>query len=325
MKYPNFFIVGFPKSGTTALYNFLKQHPQVYMPEVKEPHYFCTDFHKEADQFYSKNKSVLNFKKRFKCRKREDYLRLFGEANEEKAIGEASVHYLYSKVAAQQIYEFHPEAKIIISLRNPVDFIRSWYQWNKFDLLAEGANNIREALELEKHRKRGADLKVKRPPISHLCYKKMAKYYNHVREFLDYFPDKNVKIILFDHFVENNRRVCKELYDFLGVNSKFEPDLKVLNKSSIPRHIVFRRTLDLKYVKRFRELSRKCMPNQIFKFLKTIYDRVVYKNDRKISLPDDLKKDIKYDLRNNIGKLNNLLNRKKLISSNTDLMQLWNF
>ncbi len=325
MKYPNFFIVGFPKSGTTALYYFLKQHNQIFMPKIKEPHYFCTDFHKEADQFYRREKSILNSAKRFKYRQKEDYLKLFSKVNGEKAVGEASVHYLYSDVAAQHIHAFNPEAKIIISLRNPIEFIRSWYQWNKFDLLAEGAENIREALELEKHRKRGAKLKVKKPPVSHLCYKQMAKYYNHVAKFLDYFPNNNIKIVLFDHFIESNKKICEEIYYFLGVNPDFEPDLETVNKSSIPRHVMLRHILDLDYTKKARNFFRTYMPENILKLSKSIYNTLIYKSDSKINFPEKIEKDLKQDLKKSITKLNKLLHSEKLISPQTNMVQLWDF
>jgi hypothetical protein len=108
MRKPDFFIVGAPKSGTTAMYFYLKQHPEIFMPERKELHFFGSDFF--APHF---------------VRDLKDYLKFFEGADNKKRIGEASPWYLYSKRAAFEIKEFNPDADIIIMLRNPVDMMYS--------------------------------------------------------------------------------------------------------------------------------------------------------------------------------------------------------
>src|SRR6266446_2704827 len=103
---PNFFIVGAPRCGTTALYSYLRQHPDVFLPEYKEPHYFNTDMNSGGA-----------------IRKEKDYLAQFSGAQNQPRIGEASVYYLSSVAAPEQIKSFCPTAKIIIMLRNPVDTV----------------------------------------------------------------------------------------------------------------------------------------------------------------------------------------------------------
>ena len=109
MPIPNFFIVGAPKCGTTALCEYLKYHPNVFMSTPKEPHYFAEDF------------------ERYRHVKTEDkYLALFGDCNDRHLmIGEASVFYLRSTRAVSLIRDFNPDAKIIVMLRNPVDMVYS--------------------------------------------------------------------------------------------------------------------------------------------------------------------------------------------------------
>ena len=117
-KKPNFFIVGAPKAGTTSLYAYLSMHPEVFMPStIKEPDYFS---HKAilAQNLYYNTTHVTNL---------EEYLDLFSLANGEKAIGEASVSYLYYQEAARNLYDFNPEARIIIILREPVERAFSHY------------------------------------------------------------------------------------------------------------------------------------------------------------------------------------------------------
>jgi hypothetical protein len=100
----NFFIVGAPKCGTTSLYFYLKQHPEIYLPEKKVPHFFCTDFHKEIDEFHG-------FPKAWNIRSLEKFHELFKDVGDEKLIGEASTSYLYSSSAAKEIYRYNPAAK----------------------------------------------------------------------------------------------------------------------------------------------------------------------------------------------------------------------
>ena len=110
MLKPNLFIIGAPKCGTTSIYSFLKQHPEIYMPDFKEPHYFGSD---------------LNKKKGVYIDTEEEYLSLFIESKNEIFIGEASTYYLYSNLAPMEIFKFNPDSKIIIALRNPIDLIYS--------------------------------------------------------------------------------------------------------------------------------------------------------------------------------------------------------
>ena len=109
-KKPGFFIVGAPKCGTTSFYHYLRQHPQIFMPDNKEPHYFGSDLKKRSDEF---------------IKTEEEYLSLFKDADSSQMAGEASTFYLYSKAAQKEIKGFNPHAKIIIMLRNPIDFLHS--------------------------------------------------------------------------------------------------------------------------------------------------------------------------------------------------------
>jgi len=107
---PDFFIVGAPKCGTTSMYHYLRQHDQIFMPDEKEPHYFGEDLKKRPDKFIDNE---------------DEYLNLFKDAKPDQKLGEASTFYLYSKSASREIKEYNPDAKIIIMLRNPIDFLNS--------------------------------------------------------------------------------------------------------------------------------------------------------------------------------------------------------
>ena len=111
IKNPNLFILGAPKCGTTSLYTYLREHPNIFFSHIKGPHYFATDF-----ENYRSVKTKV------------DYANLFSEANAQHSIiGEASVLYLYSENAIKGIYNDNPNAKLIIMLRNPIEVVQSWH------------------------------------------------------------------------------------------------------------------------------------------------------------------------------------------------------
>ncbi len=135
LKKPDFFIVGAPKSGTTALNNYLSQHPDVFMAQ-KELHRFGSDL---------KMRIVPS---------QEEYLQSFQSAGEGKLIGEASVWYLFSKTAATEIKRFSPAARIVIMLRNPVEVLPSLHSQNLYNG-NEDTKDLKKALDLDVERKKG--------------------------------------------------------------------------------------------------------------------------------------------------------------------------
>ena len=138
MRRPDFFIVGAPKCGTTAMNDYLKDHPELFIPARKKLHFFGSDLE-------------LRRSRRITT---QEYLSYFALARAEKRLGEASVWYLYSQRAAAEIKAFSPAARIIIMLRNPVDMMYSMHSQR----LYSGKQDIRdfaEALEVEEERRQG--------------------------------------------------------------------------------------------------------------------------------------------------------------------------
>lgn len=199
MKKPNLFIVGAAKAGTTTLWKYLKQHPNVYMPDdeiSKEPSYFSTKFHK------------LDLNR---------YLELFSEAAEShKIIGEASTAYLTDPTSCQKIYEFNPESKIIIILRNPADRAYSLYNWMRQEGY-ELATSFEDALKKEKKR-----VEKKIPNFFesafywNYLYFNSGLYYEQVKRYVDGFGE-NVLVLTFEEFMLNQKAEMEKIYRFLGL------------------------------------------------------------------------------------------------------------
>src|SRR6204780_4818563 len=145
---PDFFIVGQPKSGTTALYEMLRSHPQIYMPDMKEPLFFASDLRP-----YLKEGGSVAQKPQFPATY-DEYLSLFEPATAEQRIGEASSSYLRSRVAASAIAEAQPAARIIAILREPAGLLRSLHL-QRLQEKIETEPDLEIALSLEDSRRRG--------------------------------------------------------------------------------------------------------------------------------------------------------------------------
>jgi Sulfotransferase domain len=211
MRKPDFFMVGAPKCGTTALYRCLEAHPQIFVPERKEIHHFGTDLNSPSY-----------------IRSRAEYLSLFAAAGDAQRIGEASVWYLFSKRAATEIKDFCPEASIIIMLRNPVDMIYSLHSQHVYNG-TETISDFAEALGAEADRKLGRRLPRDVPATERLFYRAVARYTDQVDRYLKTFGPERVKVIIYDDFKSDPARVCRETFAFLNVNSEVEPKIGVVN------------------------------------------------------------------------------------------------
>lgn len=211
VRKPDFFIVGAPRCGTTAMQDYLSQHPEIFMPEAKELHFFGSD---------------LGFSNKRLGEK--EYLSYFKNAKNEKRVGEASVWYLYSKLAACEIREFNPSSKIIIMLRNPADVLYSLHSRFLYNG-NEDISDFKEALEAEEDRKRGLRIPKTVMVVDTLYYRDTIRYTEQVRRYFDVFGRENVFIVIFEDFTNKTDEVYKETLSFLGVNQDFQPVFRVVN------------------------------------------------------------------------------------------------
>jgi Sulfotransferase domain len=197
---PNFFIVGAPKCGTTALYEYLRPHPNIFLSRHKEPHFFATDL------------GTYPF-----IKTPEAYAALFADATERHLrVGEASVYYLRSATAIGNIREYDPGAKLIAMFRNPVDMVHSFHS----QLLYVTQENVRDfeaAWRLQARRSQGLDLPPRSRGAFLLQYADMACFGSQAQRLLSIFPADQVKIILYDDFARSPQRVYDEVMAFLEI------------------------------------------------------------------------------------------------------------
>lgn len=207
MNKPNFFIVGAAKCGTTALSEYLRQHPEIHMSWPKEPHYFAYD--------------LENY--RFP-KTEQEYLSLFDVKDPElKIFGEASVFYLYSEVALNEVKNYAPDAKIVALFRNPADMLYSLHSQLMYSR-DENVEDFQKAWELCEKRKQGKNVPKQCREAKILFYDELAKFGSQCEKLLNTFDKSQVMIFLFEDFVKDPKSVHDKIINFLGlqVNNKTE-------------------------------------------------------------------------------------------------------
>jgi hypothetical protein len=203
---PDFFIVGHPKSGTTALYEMLRRHPQVFMPSLKEPWFFAADM---RARFQPARSGAVP-------ETLASYLALFDAARPEQRAGEASSSYLRSASAARAIARVRPDARIIAILREPASFLRSLHLQLLRDHV-ETRRDLREALSLEESRRAGRNI----PRSSHLpqmlLYSDHVRYVEQLRRYHDVFSPEQVLVLIYDDFRADNAATLARVQRFLEI------------------------------------------------------------------------------------------------------------
>jgi hypothetical protein len=295
-KLPNFLIVGAGKSGTTSLYHYLKQHPDICMSENKEPCFFVSDYYKNVN---SKSINYENIQRRVVFNFSQ-YKELFNICKNEKLRGESSVDYLYSyKMAIPNIKKYIGDVKIIIILRDPVGKAFSNYT-HQFEFGNE-VLSFEEALKKEDQR-----IKEGYSPATH--YATQAFYYEQVKAYIDNFSD--VKVCLFDDLKSDNIALVQDIYKFLEVDDSFVPmDDDTFNKSGVPKNRLLHTLLmkDNKLKKILRPTLKVMIPSHIMQ------SAVNYLRNKNLAytlkIKQETKEKLQKEFEDDIRKLEELINR----------------
>jgi hypothetical protein len=207
VRVPDFFIVGHHKSGTSALYEMLRAHPQIFLSPLKEPRYMASDMRERFRQP----------RERPHPQTLEDYLALFAGALPDQRAGEASATYLWSHSAAERIAQLQPAARIIAILREPASFLHSLHI-TYLRAHVESEKDLRKALELEAERREGRNI----PRRSHLPqllqYSDQVRYVEQLRRYRDHFPPDQVLVLIYDDFRADNEATVRTVLRFLDVD-----------------------------------------------------------------------------------------------------------
>jgi hypothetical protein len=208
---PDFVIAGAAKCGTTALFEYLRRHPGIFIPPVKEPKFFCSDL-KTTGGVYTL----------------DDYRALFADAPADCVTGEATTLYLYSRIAIEKIMAHNPWTKVIVMLRHPVDAAHSLYAAGWSHRL-ENVASFEEAWRVQAARLAGELLPPGWPDPATLQYGAMYRYAEQVRRLFEHVPPQQRHIIVYEEFFADPRPHYQRLLEFLQVPPQEHCDFTVVN------------------------------------------------------------------------------------------------
>jgi hypothetical protein len=223
VKRPDVFIVGAFKSGTTALYEYLRQHPQVFMCVPKEPMYFGQDL-----------------TPRYRRMTEEEYLALFAAARPDQRAGEASPWYLYSTSAPREIADFAPDARIVVMLRNPVDVMHAQHGQLVFNG-REDITDFGQALEAEPARRRGQLIPADAIRPEALFYRHSVRFAEQLERWLAVFGRERVHCVVFDDFVASPEAAYRDVLEFIDVDPSVVVDFAAHNPNREARSRLLQR------------------------------------------------------------------------------------
>ena len=250
MTLPNFLIIGVQKAGTTTLYNYLKQHPQIYMSPLKEPHFFSYGCDKNST---TKLSFISNW---------EAYQDLFQKVSDQTATGEASTSYLYHPRAAERICHCLPKAKLIAILRDPAEGTYSKflmdYRW-QFDVFNQ-CNPLEDFAQA-----------IQQSPSIHVH----GRYFKKLQRYLALFQKEQLKICLFEDLKTNPDNLLQDIFQFLGVDKKFHVDksISVYNSGGIAKNKLVYTSLD-KLRRSFNTTLQPFIPKGLHKQIYNFYIRL---------------------------------------------------
>ena len=205
-RFPDFFLIGQPKSGTTALYEMLASHPGIFMPANKEPWFFADELHERTPPRTLGTPTTA-----------AEYLELFRAAEPGQLMGEASPLYLWSRTAAERIAKVAPRARMIAVLRDPPNLLRSLHlQFVKSYIEIEP--DLRRAVALEDARRQGRAIPRYTYWPKTLLYSDHVRYVEQLRRYEDLFGREQMLVLIYDDFRRDNEGTVRAVLEFLQVD-----------------------------------------------------------------------------------------------------------
>jgi hypothetical protein len=308
----NFFFVGYPKCGSTTFYDLLRTHPEFFAPNLKEPKYFSSDIYREMKGHLGDNYYQI-------LQSESEYASLFEGAGD-KIRGDFNPFNIFSREAPRNIYDYNSHAKILICVREPVSFLRSFHFQSLYGM-TENEPDFLRALSLETSRKNGLNIPQYCQVPSYLYYSQLIEYKTHIKRYIDVFGFKNVKIILFDDVIKNEYGVYRDILRFLNAKDiNFTPSLPDRNSSHTIR---FARLRKLILNPRIRKWLYTHIPLRLLPVGAKISQKVFKKNqDKPFVSPEDIKQ-LREKYKINVDDLNNFLQENGVLSH--DLCKLWDY
>lgn len=279
-SWPNLYLVGAAKSGTSAVAHYLSMHPDIFMSKVKEPYYFVDGFGVSS---------------------KEEYLDLFRNRGGARYCGEASTGYLFDKDSPEKIRSVCPDAKIIIILRNPIDMAFSLWQFMQRQ--GNETSSFYDAFLSDRSANFEFLSKCAGWPMNYLYFER-AKYFSQVKRYYDCFPKEQIFLDTFESFFSDLTNGMEGLYDFLGVDvlhSKYE----IINEGGGAKFAFLRALNQRRY-----PLLKKLLPVELRDAVRGIVRKINLDNAKKQKLDHDTRNVLATHLKEDISKLEQLVGRR---------------
>ena len=308
----DFFFVGFPKSGSTTFYHLLKSHPEIFSPDVKELNYFNSDHTREFQRRLGGDYFQL-------ARTQADYAAFF-QGPPGRLVGDFNPIYIFSEEAPRNISSYNPDARILISVREPVSFLRSFHFQSLYNMI-EDEPDFLKALGLEASRRAGLNI----PPYCHnpfyLYYSWLVEYRQHIERYVDVFGAKKVKVILFDDIMADETKSYREVLSFLNVQDQdFVPPRPDRNPSHALR---FGRLRQLVFTPPIKKWLYTKTPRSLLPLGARISQRIFKKPQEKPFVSKANIDRLKLEFRSRVAELQAFLSDKDLLDRN--LLSLWDY
>lgn len=286
MKLPTFLIVGVQKAGTTSIYNYLQQHPQVYMSPVKETNFLEKDWENLPPEQQNKN-GILTL---------EDYYQLFANVKDEVAIGEASPNYLFHyESSAARIKKYVPDAQLIAILRNPVERAYSDYLMHRRDAL--GYKSLSEQIKYSAHK-------------SFIIRK--GFYYTPIKYYFENFGREKLKLFLYEDLCQNSQDFMREMYRYIGVDDNFIPNTsEKAQVAKVPKNEAINNLLQRKNTLRdiAANVLKTVLPLEIRQKLRGSLINLNSQDKKEVPLSSEDRQKLREIYREDILKLQDLIDR----------------
>ncbi len=279
----DFFIVGAPKAGTTSLYHYLNEHPQIEMSLQKEPDYFSDAAIQKQGIYYGKNRIDTE----------EKYNTLFNTQKKDVIFGEGSVSYLFYPNVAQDIKAYNPIAKIIIMLRNPIDRAFSHYLMDyRLGLVSDSFEDIIN--KKSKHKN------------AHLFYQqyiKVGEYATQLKRYFDVFDKENILLIDYEDFKSDVVGTVDLVYSFLNVSAEFVADVnKKHNTFTMPKNKLIRFMYSFVVI---RNILSFIFPKSMVKAVRLI----LFRKNKKPKLLEETRNQLKHYFSNDVRLLESIIGK----------------
>jgi Sulfotransferase family len=282
---PNFIVIGAAKAGTTSLHWYLAEHPSVFMTPTKDPSYFAYGLDAGGQLLWGDPEFH-----RFPVKTLAEYERLFDDVGGAKAVGEASTMYLECPQSAGRIREKIPGARILCSIRHPVDRAYSDYLMYL----------RRRGRRFQPDRDLSASAIWARPNSR---WMQIGRYHEQLSRYYDAFPRDQIRVLLFDDLRHNSVEYIQDVYRFLGIDSAFVPDF---DTPHAPGGIPMSRTLEGIFLRTARSSVKHYVPKGVANWFRSLRSRTMRQPPR---LPAELRKQLAVPFHDDIARTSRLIGR----------------